>query len=68
MSPSRASRIIPARVAETKEVEAFPYFAATFTAPLAVDDGSLEGDQPLAAEISSPEEDARRLASGSHPV
>jgi flagellar biosynthesis/type III secretory pathway protein FliH len=63
MSPSGAARIIPARMAETKDVEAFPYFAATFTAPLAVDDGSLEGDQPLSAEISSPEEDASRLAS-----
>lgn len=68
MSPSRAARIIPARVAETKEVEAFPYFAATFTAPLAVDDGSLEGDQPLAAEISSPEEDAKRLASADQVI
>jgi len=64
MSPSpAATRIIPARVAETKEVEAFPYFAATFTTPLAVDDGSLEGEQSVSADISSPEEDARRLAS-----
>jgi flagellar biosynthesis/type III secretory pathway protein FliH len=63
MSPSVSTRIIPAHIAETKEVEAFPYFAATFTAPLAVDDGSMEGDQPLSAEISSPEEDAKRLAS-----
>lgn len=63
MSPSGFARIIPASVAETKEVEAFPYFAATFTAPLAMDDGMFEGDQPLSADISSPEEDARRLAS-----
>lgn len=63
MSPSGFARIIPARVAETKEIEAFPYFAATFTAPLGVDDGSFEGEQSLSAEISSPEEDARRLAS-----
>jgi flagellar biosynthesis/type III secretory pathway protein FliH len=63
MSPSGFARIIPARVAETKEVEAFPYFAATFTAPLTLDDGMFEGDQPLSAEINSPEEDAKRLAS-----
>ena len=63
MSPSGFAQVIPARLAETKEVEAFPYFAATFTAPLAVEDGSLEGDQPISAEISTPEEDAKRLAS-----
>jgi flagellar biosynthesis/type III secretory pathway protein FliH len=63
MSPSGFARIIPARMAETKDVESFPYFAATFSAPLAVDDGSLEGEGSLSSEISSPEEDARRLAS-----
>lgn len=63
MSPSGFARIIPARLAETKEVEAFPYFAATFTAPLAMDDDLFEGEQPLSADISSPEEDAKRLAS-----
>jgi flagellar assembly protein FliH len=63
MSPSGFARIIPAHVAETKDVEAFPYFAATFNAPLVADDGSLEGEQSLSSEISSPEEDARRLAS-----
>jgi flagellar biosynthesis/type III secretory pathway protein FliH len=63
MSPSGFARIIPASIAETKEIEAFPYFAATFTAPLAVDEASMEGDRPLSAEITSPEEDAQRLAS-----
>jgi flagellar biosynthesis/type III secretory pathway protein FliH len=61
MYPSGFARIIPARLAETKEVESFPYFAATFTAPLAVDEGS--GDQSVSAEINSPEENAKRLAS-----
>ena len=51
MSPSGFSRIIPARLAEMKEVESFPYFAATFTAPLAVEDGSFEGEQSLSSEI-----------------
>jgi flagellar biosynthesis/type III secretory pathway protein FliH len=48
-------------MAETQEVEAFPYFAATFTAPLALDDTA--GDESLSSEISSAEEDVRRLAS-----
>ncbi len=63
MSPSGFARIIPARVAETKEVEAFPYFAATFTAPLGMVDGTFDGERPVSADISSPEEDAKRLAS-----
>ena len=68
MSPNGFARIIPARVAETKEVEAFPYFAATFTAPLAMDDGMFEGEQSLAADISSPEEDAKRMASADQVI
>jgi flagellar assembly protein FliH len=63
MSPSGFARIIPARLAELKEVEAFPYFTTTFTVPMAEDDGALGGDQSLSSEINSPEEDAKRLAS-----
>jgi flagellar biosynthesis/type III secretory pathway protein FliH len=55
-------RIIPASLAEGKQIEAFPYFAATFTIPVSTD--GEEGDEkPVAAELSSPEEDAQRLAS-----
>jgi len=63
MSPSGFARIIPARVAETKEVEAFPYLAASFTSPLPLEEDSADGDQPVSAEITTPEENARRLAS-----
>lgn len=61
MSPDY-SRIIPAILAEKRQIEAFPYFAATFTIPLPAEDE--EGDEnPLAADLSSPEEDVQRLAS-----
>lgn len=63
MSPSGSARIIPARLAGTKDVEAFPYFAATFSSPLGTNGDALEGDQPLSAELNTPEEDAKRLAS-----
>jgi len=59
MSPD-SDRIIPASLAESKQVESFPYFAATFTLPL---EESSEDENPVAAELSSPEEDAQRLAS-----
>jgi flagellar assembly protein FliH len=68
MSPSGFARIIPAHLAETKDVESFPYFAATFSAPLAVDDGTFEGEKSLSSEISSPEEDARRVASADQQI
>jgi len=61
MSPD-SSRIIPASLAEHRQVEAFPYFAATFTLPIST--GDEDGDEkPLAADLSSPEEDVQRLAS-----
>ncbi len=63
MSPSRPAEVIPASLAETKNVEAFPYFAATFTAPLSIDEEGPGGDEPVSANLSTPEEDARRLAS-----
>ena len=63
MSPSGFARIIPARVAETKDVEAFPYLVATFTTPLPPEEDSPDGDRPVSAGITTPEEDAKRLAS-----
>jgi flagellar biosynthesis/type III secretory pathway protein FliH len=66
MSPD-SDRIIPANLAEFRQIEAFPYFAATFTIPLpTVDD---DGDEKsLAADLSSPEEDVQRLASVDHII
>lgn len=56
-----ADRVIPARHVDLDAIEAFPYFAADFS-------GQMEGgenldDEPLSAELTTPEEDARRLAS-----
>ncbi len=56
-----AERIIPAHLAEQKQVEAFPYFAASFAAPLDLD--TADDEAPLAAGLGSPEEEAKRLAS-----
>lgn len=61
MSPSR---FIPAHEAATREIEAFPYFAATYAPPLPGAGPVAEGDDaPLAEQLTTPEEDARRLAS-----
>ncbi|HNX95177.1 MAG TPA: FliH/SctL family protein [Holophaga sp.] len=54
-------RIIPAHVAEEKDIEGFPYFAATFTVPFPEE--SSEDDAPVLSELTTPEEDAERLAS-----
>lgn len=60
MSPD--ARIIPAERVDLRQVEAFPYFAATYTVPLS--DEEAEGDEaPVAAGLTSPAEDAQRLAS-----
>ena len=56
-----ADRVIPARRVDYGQVEAFPYFAAQFSAP--VNEADDEDDRPLAAGLSTPEEDAHRLAS-----
>ena len=61
MSPSR---FIPAHEAVHREIEAFPYFAATYAPPIpGADDAADEDDAPLAKQFSTPEEDAHRLAS-----
>jgi flagellar biosynthesis/type III secretory pathway protein FliH len=62
MCPSPA-RIITASEAESTQQEAFPYFAATFAAPVSGLEEGYEDDEPLLNEITSPEEDAARLAS-----
>jgi len=57
-----SDRIIPANLAEGRQIEAFPYFAATFNVPLSSDE-DFGDEKPMAADLSSPEEDAQRLAS-----
>jgi flagellar biosynthesis/type III secretory pathway protein FliH len=53
-------RILRAGRIEDGMVEAFPYFSAQFTMPL---DDDEDDDDPLASHLSTPEEDAQRLAS-----
>ncbi|MDP2877724.1 MAG: FliH/SctL family protein [Holophaga sp.] len=62
MSPE-FERIIPAHRAELREVESFPYFAATYSIPAPDETDDPEDDSPVAANLSSPAEDAQRLAS-----
>jgi len=60
MSPNSV-RIITAREAEFTEQEAFPYFAANFSA--SVQGLDEENDDPVMNEITNPEDEAKRLAS-----
>jgi flagellar biosynthesis/type III secretory pathway protein FliH len=54
-------RIIRAHRAEHHTIESFPYFTAHFSNPLPED--ADDNDAPLGAALSTPEEDAKRLAS-----
>jgi flagellar assembly protein FliH len=56
-----ANRVIPARKVDYDSIESFPYFAAQF-AP-SMDEDEDGDDNPLSANLSTPEEDANRLAS-----
>jgi len=56
-----AERVIPARAVDYDSLEAFPYFAAQFSPLPETEEGA--GDEPMSAGLTSPEEDARRLAS-----
>jgi len=60
-----AERVIPARKVDPDSIEAFPYFAAQFAPDLGLGEGEGEEnpDAPVSAELTTPEEDARRLAS-----
>jgi flagellar biosynthesis/type III secretory pathway protein FliH len=61
-----ADRVIPAQQVEAHRIESFPYFTARFSHPLpdgAEGQDEPDDDVPVGAALSSPEEDARRLAS-----
>ncbi len=59
-------RIIPSELARTKDVEAFPYFPVD---PSLVLEGLGQGDDdPIGAKLSTPEEEAQRLASVDHVI
>jgi len=54
-------RVIPARRVDHDSIEAFPYFAAEFGPSMDMEEDG--DDSPLSSELTTPEEDARRLAS-----
>jgi flagellar biosynthesis/type III secretory pathway protein FliH len=54
-------RVIPAHQVDDRLVGSFPYFTAHFSSPLPESDDA--SDTPLGSALSTPEEDARRLAS-----
>ena len=56
-----AERVIPARRVQERQIESFPYFTAHFSSPLP--EAADDSETPLGAGLSTPEEDARRLAS-----
>jgi flagellar biosynthesis/type III secretory pathway protein FliH len=56
-----AERVIRAREVDVDSIESFPYFAAQFGPGLDLDGDADE--TPVSADFTSPEEDARRLAS-----
>lgn len=58
---SRSGRIITAQQAERKQIEAFPYHPADFSPEPEIWD--TEDDSPIGKTLTTPEEDARRLAS-----
>lgn len=55
-------RIIRAQRVDSHRIEAFPYASAHYTEPLPEEDLD-SNDAPVGAALSTPEEDARRLAS-----
>ena len=61
-----AERVIPAQRVDHDQVEAFPYFTAQFCMPL--EEGGEGDDASLGSTLSTPEEDARRLASVDHVI
>jgi len=56
-----AERVIPAHRVDDRLVGSFPYFTAHFSNPLPESDD--DSDAPLGSALTTPEEDARRLAS-----
>lgn len=61
-----SERIIPFHLAQDKEMEAFPYFPVD---PSLVLEGLGPGDDdPIGANLSTPEEEAQRLASVDHII
>ncbi len=61
-------RIIPSLLAQDKEIEAFPYFPVDPVMALEAAEGESHDDTSIGSSISTPEEDAARLASVDHVI
>jgi flagellar assembly protein FliH len=61
-----SERIIPSRVAQEKTMESFPYFPVDPS--LVLEGGGPGDDDPIGANLSTPEEEAQRLASVDHII
>lgn len=56
-------RVIPALLVDDRRIGAFPYATAQVANPLSEEGDENENDAPLGAALTTPEEDAQRLAS-----
>nr|WP_320133710.1 FliH/SctL family protein [uncultured Holophaga sp.] len=63
---SRNGRIITAEQAAGRQIEGFPYFAASFIPE--PDAWEPDDEEPIGRSLSSPEEDAKRLVSVDHII
>ena len=63
-----SERIIPSLVAQGKSVEAFPYFPVDPVMALEAAEGESLDDASIGSGLSTPEEDAARLASVDHII
>lgn len=65
MSPER---IIPAAAARNRDLEAYPYFAVDPNPSLESLLAETVSEEPVASEISTPEEESRRLVSAEYQI
>lgn len=63
-----AARIIPSQQAREKAIEAFPYFPVDPSMALEAAEAETTDDAPIGATLTTPEEDAARLASVDHQI
>jgi len=63
-----SERIIPSELAQDKAIEAFPYFPVDPVMALEAAEGENPDDTSIGSSISTPEEDAARLASVDHII
>jgi flagellar biosynthesis/type III secretory pathway protein FliH len=63
-----SERIIPSLLAQDKAIESFPYFPVDPVMALEAAEGDSQDDASIGSGLSTPEEDAARLASVDHTI